>query len=172
MKRFGDEYSGTERDAFKQGLADGVFLLGNPQLRTDQTQSNSFTEIYGGGQEIFVTGGISQVPQPIRDVLTSPAASKSHVAAPDGGTHSGGHRSVTDLKTFGGLKTVMDILEHRSVDSNGSVYGSESVQLVATSTEPWLRERERSRRQDVANTSRTLGISTTTTYRRRMQKVF
>ncbi|GAC00098.1 hypothetical protein GONAM_12_00530 [Gordonia namibiensis NBRC 108229] len=129
LKRFGDEYSGDERDALKRGLADGVFLLGNPQLRSDQTQSNPFMEIYGGGQRVFVTGGISQVPPPIRDVLTSPAATKSHIAAPDGGTHSGGHRSVADLKTFDGLKTAVGILEHRSVDPNGSVYGSESVQL-------------------------------------------
>ncbi|MGW9264543.1 TPR repeat region-containing protein [Gordonia terrae] len=125
---FGDKYTGAERETLKQSLADGVYMLGNRNLRTGQTDSNVFAEIWGT-QAPFVTGGMSQLPTPIRDALTESAASKGRLTVPDSGAHSGGHRSVTDLKTFDDLKSVMDILEHRSVDPAGGVYGSESVQL-------------------------------------------
>nr|WP_231895942.1 hypothetical protein [Gordonia sp. LAM0048] len=125
---FGDKYTGAERETLKQSLADGVYMLGNRNLRTGQTDSNVFAEIWGT-QAPFVTGGMSQLPTPIRDALTEAAASKGRLTVPDSGAHSGGHRSVTDLKTFDDLKSVMDILEHRSVDPAGGVYGSESVQL-------------------------------------------
>lgn len=128
LESFGDKYTGAERESLKQSLADGVYMLGNRHLRTEQTDSNVFAEIWGTNAP-FVTGGLNQLPAPLRDVLSSPAASKGHVTVPDSGPHSGGHRSVTDLKTFDDLKTVMDILEHRSVDSPGGMYGSESVQL-------------------------------------------
>ncbi|MEY1675635.1 MULTISPECIES: TPR repeat region-containing protein [Gordonia] len=125
---FGDKHTGAERETLKQSLADGVYMLGNRNLRTGQTDSNVFAEIWGT-QAPFVTGGMSQLPAPIRDALTESAASKGRLTVPDSGAHSGGHRSVTDLKTFDDLKSVMDILEHRSVDPAGGVYGSESVQL-------------------------------------------
>ncbi|MET4164142.1 hypothetical protein ABID74_000758 [Gordonia terrae] len=125
---FGDKYTGAERETLKQSLADGVYMLGNRNLRTGQTDSNVFAEIWGT-QAPFVTGGMSQLPTPIRDALTESAASKGRLTVPDSGAHSGGHRSVTDLKTFDDLTSVMDILEHRSVDPAGGVYGSESVQL-------------------------------------------
>ncbi|ATD70805.1 MULTISPECIES: hypothetical protein [Gordonia] len=131
LKRFGDEYSGAERSKLKNALGDGIYMLGNPNLRTDQQVEPTF--LAGPLQQMglspeskFVSGGMGQLSSPIREVLTNPAASKANVTVPDTGPHSGGHRPVTDLKTFNDLKTVMDILEHRSVDTEG---GSTSVQL-------------------------------------------
>ncbi len=128
LKSFGDKYTDAERENLKQGLADGVFMLGNPHLRTAQTDSNAFAEIYGADAP-FVSGGMSALPSPIREALTDSAASRGRLSVPDSGAHSGGHRLVTDLKTFDDLESVMDILEHRSVDPPGGGYGSESVQL-------------------------------------------
>ena len=128
LKSFGDKYTDAERENLKQGLADGVFMLGNPHLRTAQTDSNALAEIYGT-EAPFVSGGMSALPTPIREALTDSAASRGRLSVPDSGAHSGGHRLVTDLKTFDDLESVMDILEHRSVDPPGGGYGSESVQL-------------------------------------------
>ncbi|WP_044506609.1 TPR repeat region-containing protein [Gordonia sp. KTR9] len=128
LESFGDKYTGAERETLKQSLADGVYLLGNRHLRTGQTDSNVFAEIWGTDAP-FVTGGTSQLPAPIRDALSEAAASRGRLTVPDSGAHSGGHRSVTDLKTFDDLKSIMGILEHRSVDPPGGAYGSGSVQL-------------------------------------------
>ncbi len=131
LKRFGDDYRGAERLKLKNALGDGIYMLGNPSLRTDQQVEPTF--LAGPLQQMgltpersFVGGGINQLPTPVREVLTSPAASRGHVSVPDTGPHSGGDRPVTDLKTFEQLQTVMDILEHRSVDTDE---GSTSVQL-------------------------------------------
>ncbi|MBM7278821.1 hypothetical protein JTZ10_13760 [Gordonia rubripertincta] len=131
LQRFGDEYSGAERLQLKNALGDGIYLLGNPSLRTDQQVEPTF--LAGPLQQMglapgprFVGGGINQLSTLVREVLTSPAAGRGHVSVPDTGPHSGGDRPVTDLKTFEQLQIVMEILEHRSVDTE---QGSTSVQL-------------------------------------------
>ncbi|GAA11042.1 MULTISPECIES: TPR repeat region-containing protein [Gordonia] len=133
LKRFGDEYSGAERLKLKNALGDGIYMLGNPSLRTDQQVEPAF--LAGPLQQMglapgpkFVGGGIHQLSTPVREVLTSPASSKGQLSLPDASAHSGGDKLINDLKTYKDLKSLMDIIENRSDDGEGT-YGSKSVQL-------------------------------------------
>ncbi len=133
LKRFGDEYSGAERLQLKNALGDGIYLLGNPSLRTDQQVEPTF--LAGPLEQMglppgprFVTGGLNELSAPVREVLTSPASSKGQLSASDAGAHSGSSKSVNNLNTFNDLKSLVDILEHRSLDAD-ELYGSDSLQL-------------------------------------------
>jgi hypothetical protein len=128
LESFGDKYTGAERETLKQSLADGVYLLGNRHLRTGQTDSNVFAEIWGTNAP-FVTGGMSELPAPIRDVLSGQAASKASISNDPYGQHGTRMIDVTRLDSFDDFNKLMSVLEHRSQDSGPGAYGSESVQL-------------------------------------------
>lgn len=128
LESFGDKYTGAERETLKQSLADGVYLLGNRHLRTGQTDSNVFAEIWGTNAP-FVTGGLNQLPAPVRDVLSGQAASKASISNDPYGQHGTRMIDVTRLDSFDDFNKLMSVLEHRSQDTGPGAYGSESVQL-------------------------------------------
>ncbi|EON34449.1 hypothetical protein GTC6_02540 [Gordonia terrae C-6] len=128
LESFGDKYTGAERETLKQSLADGVFMLGNTHLGTEQTDSNPFAEIWGTSTP-FVSGGMSQLPAPIRDLLGSPAASKASISNDPYGQDGSRMIDVTRLDSFEDFNSLMSVLEHRSEDSGLASYGSQSVQL-------------------------------------------
>ncbi|WP_238422321.1 hypothetical protein [Gordonia sp. 'Campus'] len=128
LKSFGDKYTGAERENFKQGLADGVFMLGNPHLRTEQTESNVLSDIYRTSPP-FVSGGMRELPAPIRDLLSGQAASKASISNDPSGQHGTRMMDVTRLDSFEDFNSLVDVLEHRTEDSGNAAYGSQSVQL-------------------------------------------
>ncbi|OCH79594.1 hypothetical protein P9A14_11070 [Gordonia hongkongensis] len=128
LKSFGDRYIGAERENLKRGLGDGVYLLGNPNLRTRQTDSNSIAEVLGTNTPL-VAGGLNQLPAPIRDLLSGPAASKASISNDPSGVDGSRMIEVTRLGSVDDFNDLMDVLEHRSEDSGLASYGSQSVQL-------------------------------------------
>ena len=128
LKSFGDRYNGAERENLKRGLGDGVYLLGNPNLRTRQTDSNSIAEVLGTNTPV-VAGGLSQLPAPIRDLLSGPAATKASISNDPYGVDGSRMIDVTRLDSVDDFNDLMDVLEHRSEDSGLAPYGSQSVQL-------------------------------------------
>lgn len=128
LKSFGDRYIGAERENLKRGLGDGVYLLGNPNLRTRQTDSNSIAEVLGTNTPL-VAGGLNQLPAPIRDLLSGPAASKASISNDPSGQDGSRMIDVTRVDSLDDFNDLMDVLEHRSEDSGLASYGSQSVQL-------------------------------------------
>ncbi|WP_257881104.1 TPR repeat region-containing protein [Gordonia terrae] len=128
LKSFGDRYNGAERENLKRGLGDGVYLLGNPNLRTRQTDSNSIAEVLGTNTPV-VAGGLNQLPAPIRDLLSGPAATKASISNDPYGVDGSRMIDVTRLDSVDDFNDLMDVLEHRSEDSGLAPYGSQSVQL-------------------------------------------
>ncbi|MHC3001606.1 TPR repeat region-containing protein [Gordonia sp. GN26] len=134
LKRFGDEYSGAERLQLKNALGDGIYLLGNPSVRTDQQVEQTF--LAGPLQQMgltpgprFVTGGLNELSAPVRDTLTKPSATKANYVDPYADRGEQRVYTAAKLSSFADMQDLMDVLEYRSRDSGPAGYGDGSVQL-------------------------------------------
>ncbi len=133
LKRFGDEYSGAEKYKLKNALGDGIYMLGNPSLRTEQQAEPMF--LAGPLQQLgaapgprYVSGGLNELSTPVRELLSKSAATRLAEDSNDN-EDSSKHVSVTNVENYRDLKLLMDVLEHRSQDLDGGNYGWKSVQL-------------------------------------------
>lgn len=111
---------GGDDPALKAALADGLQLLSNPQVRTDQQIDNWFGPVVSNvtgrpAPPAYIRGGLSQVPSAIRDPLTHQAVRNSETKT----TLDRGHvatRDSTAFPTLDKLGTVADILGHGDPD--------------------------------------------------------
>ncbi|WP_374612677.1 hypothetical protein [Gordonia sp. (in: high G+C Gram-positive bacteria)] len=117
---FGDHFGGLESDALKRQFADGLYLLGNPRVRTEQRLEPGF--LAGPLQTLgltppqrFVAGGVNELPPSVRDLLTKSSVSERDVSKSMTLT---GH--YADIENFHSFKKLMDILDHRSMDPGQS----------------------------------------------------
>lgn len=107
---------GGNDPALKAALADGLQLLSNPHVRTDQQVDGWFGPIVSTvtGQPAppsYIRGGLSQVPRAIRDPLTQQAVRSSETKT----ALDRGHvatRDSTAFPTLDELGAVADILGH------------------------------------------------------------
>lgn len=107
---------GGNDPAVKAALADGLQLLSNPHVRTDQQIDNWFGPILSNvtgrpAPSSYIRGGLSQVPSAIRDPLTQQAVRSSETTT----TLDRGHvatRDSTAFPTLDKLGAVADILGH------------------------------------------------------------
>ncbi|OZG28191.1 hypothetical protein BH683_016260 [Williamsia sp. 1138] len=106
---------GGSDPAMKAALADGLQLLSNPHVRTDQQVDNWFGPIVSNvtGQPAppsYIRGGLSQVPSAIRDPLTQQATRESSVTAH--AAKSSASFDTHDFPTLEQLGSIADVLGH------------------------------------------------------------
>ncbi|WP_439032839.1 hypothetical protein [Gordonia terrae] len=134
---FGDRYGGPESATLKQQFANGLYLLGNPGVRTEQRLEPGFLAGTLGALGVtppqrFVTGGVNELPPSVRDLLTKSAVSERDVS-----------RSMTltghyaNIEEFHGIQKLMGILDHRSIEAGeGNQFGSDIDRaLIARASE-------------------------------------
>ncbi|MCZ4551904.1 TPR repeat region-containing protein [Gordonia rubripertincta] len=105
---------GGSDPAMKAALADGLQLLSNPHVRTDQQVDNWFGPIVSNvtGQPAppsYIRGGLSQVPSAIRDPLTQNPVREGYTKVGGPGNE---HFSGNGFPTLDELNSVADILGH------------------------------------------------------------
>ncbi|ORM32838.1 hypothetical protein [Williamsia sp. 1135] len=106
---------GGNDPAMKAALADGLQLLSNPHVRTDQRVDNWFGPIVSNvtGQPAppsYIRGGLSQVPSAIRDPLTQNPV-RSTLITQQAGTSTTSFQA-RDFPTLTKLETIADVLGH------------------------------------------------------------
>ncbi|MED5801250.1 hypothetical protein VX037_09465 [Gordonia sp. Z-3] len=106
-------------ESMRTALANGMHVLANPRIRTDQIQ-----ETFGGSPVPpagvpgavtdprigHVRGGLSQLPSAVKDVLSKPAIESDRTRWGDPERQN--YVSSTGLTTFDDLKKLNDILSH------------------------------------------------------------
>lgn len=97
----------------KAALADGLQILSNPDVRTDQRVVNGFAQTLENATGLpsapmYVHGGLSQVPSAIRDPLMQQAVRSSSLTLQ--GARSSTSIDSTEFPTLERLGTVADIL--------------------------------------------------------------
>ncbi|PYE20106.1 hypothetical protein DFR67_102244 [Williamsia limnetica] len=105
---------GGNNPAMKAALADGLQLLSNPHVRTDQQVDNPFAQTVSNATGLpiapsYIHGGLSQIPSSIREPLTQNPVREGYTKV---GGPKNEHFDGNGFPTLENLNSIADILGH------------------------------------------------------------